>query len=84
MSIYDDGRIVTFEDNSQVVVSEFGLATESDNIVEHVVTENDTLFNISNKVLKYTSDWYKIAELNNIEDPIEPPIGLQLIIPLNG
>ena len=84
MHIYEDGNIIEFEDNSQAVFSDFNIPKDLGQQTLHDVGENETLFSISAKFLKNTSSWYKIAELNNIEDPIEPPLGLQLIIPLNG
>lgn len=84
MNIYEDGLIVTFEDGSEALISTFPVPTIITAETEYVVGQNETLFSISAKLFKDSSLWFKIAEVNNVADPLEPEIGLSLKIPLDA
>jgi nucleoid-associated protein YgaU len=48
------------------------------------VVEGETLSQLSGELLGDPGDWRDIAELNNIDDPFNLPVGMALAIPTGG
>jgi len=79
---YSNGDIVSFDDGSQVLKRrkvEYIPSAGKD--IVHITMENDTLWTIAN--FRYGDDkwWYVIYDVNNLYNPFDLQIGLNLIIP---
>jgi nucleoid-associated protein YgaU len=53
----------------------------SEEIVEYVVKEGDTLGDIAREQLGDVMEWQRIAELNGIDDPAKLTVGTRLKLP---
>lgn len=80
---YINGKIVLFDDNTLALYRGKLVYKESPLDRYYVVSEEDTLPNIAGSKEIYSNSklWWVIAEVNQIMDPFDLPVGLTLIIP---
>lgn len=83
MALYDNGLIITFEDNTSILEQPEEQRVIS-SYIRHTIKQGDTLFSISRKYYQNTSRWYDIANVNDLIDPIVLTVGDILIIPFYG
>ena len=81
MELYADGIVISHDDRSQALYSDFRYANRCVSVQEYVVREGDTLFSIANKKYRDTRFWWTIAELNPDIDPLALEIGTTIYIP---
>ncbi len=83
MALYRNSTIITFKDGSQFLV-DTGVVFKPVIYKTHLIKDNETLFDIALHYYKTTIDWYKLAEVNELIDPIVLVTGDTLIIPEYG
>lgn len=79
MALYQKSKIIIFEDNSKALIN-IEIVVEPVSYTNHIVKDEETLFNLALLHYQSTKDWYKIAEINDLVDPIELVTGDTLII----
>jgi len=83
MALYDNGTIITFKDNTQILIAN----TPSNAIAsyqEHTVKDEDTLFSIARQYYTSTYSWHLIANVNDLVDVVVLEPGTTLLIPQYG
>jgi len=83
MDLYSQSYIVEFNDNTRALVLQ-NIRHVTVLYKEHVVVAGETLYIIANRYYQDTTDWYVIAEANDIVDPVVLIPGTTLIIPIDG
>ena len=79
---YLNADIISFGDGSSVLKrTQIEYSPSAGKDIVHTVIENDTLWTIAN--FRYGDDkwWYVIYDANNLYNPFDLQIGLDLIIP---
>jgi len=76
-----DIRIIRFKDSTEFIedTSLDSLSVKTQEIYR--VREDDTLLSISTQFFQTTTNWYRIANHNDLVDPFELTIGQLLNIP---
>lgn len=79
---YLNADIISFDDGSRVLKrNPIEYVPSAGKDIIHTIMENDTLWTIAN--LRYGDDkwWYVIYDVNNLYNPFDLQMGLDLIIP---
>jgi len=83
MALYDNTYLISFADGTQALTLQVPRIT-TPYYVNHLIRDEETIFEISQTYYGNTVDWYLIVEANDIIDPIQLTPGDNLIIPNNN
>lgn len=81
LKLYEDGYIITYPegDISLERISNDKPVDLNDKV--HIVVEGDTLLLLAHYYYQDSSQWYKIAESNKLDDIFNLNLGMELVIP---
>lgn len=78
---YSDSYIINYPEGDQSLERVRILHREDIEDRVHTIIDEDTLTSISTRFYGSPNHWYIIADVNNIENPLELIVGQTLIIP---
>lgn len=85
VSPYEDSYIVEYPNGEQTLERFKFKHNKSSSDIVHTVLDGETIQSIAFKYYGNSGFWYRIADINNIYNPIEEVVsGMQLLIPFGG
>jgi nucleoid-associated protein YgaU len=58
--------------------------TGGSGIISHVIVQGETLEGIAFRYYQDATKWWVIADVNNIQNPLFPPVGVLIDIPIQA
>jgi nucleoid-associated protein YgaU len=60
------------------------VVTGSSGVISHVIVQGETLEGIAFRYYQDATKWWVIADVNNIQNPLFPPVGVLIDIPIQS